>query len=98
LWSRLVARTYPNGTGKRPHRSARSSESIELVHADVDYQVKAGFANIVPWTELEYNMPLTLKISPLAVVPQQTRRGRMILDLPFAVHKNGTTTRLEVRQ
>ena len=78
---------------KGPHRSALSPESIELVHADVGYQEKAGFARIVPWSELMADMPPTLKISPLAVVPQQNRRGRMILDLSFAVHKSGTNKR-----
>jgi hypothetical protein len=67
------------------HKSALSPESIQLVNEDVTYQVDAGYAKIVPWEELRKLRPPQLKISPLAVIPQRNRRGRMILDLSFAV-------------
>jgi hypothetical protein len=70
-----------------PHKSATSAESIALVKEDVDYQVRAGYAEIIPWKKLRKLRPRQLKISPLAVVPQRNRRGRMILDLSFAVRK-----------
>lgn len=68
-----------------PHKSALSKESIELVEEDVAYQVKAGYAEVVEWEELRRTRPPKLKISPLAVIPQANRRGRMILDLSFPV-------------
>ena len=83
-WS---SETIDLAIAKGPHRSALLPESIALVHDDVAYQVKAGFARIVSWDELRLNMPQHLKISPLAVIPQLNRRGRMILDLSFAVHR-----------
>jgi hypothetical protein len=69
------------------HKSATSPESIALVKEDVAYQVKAGYAEVIPWNELRKLRPPTLKVSPLAVVPQRNRRGRMILDLSFAVQR-----------
>jgi hypothetical protein len=79
------------------HKLARSDESIALVKEDIEYQVKAGYAEVIPWKELRRLRPKQLKISPLAVIPQRNRRGRMILDLSFAVRarqtKQGKTKR-----
>jgi hypothetical protein len=47
--------------------------------------VKAGYAEVIAWRDLQKLRPKQLKISPLAVVPQRNRRGRMILDVSFAV-------------
>jgi len=69
------------------HKSATSPESIALVAEDAAYQVKAGYTTIVPWETLRHQRPAALKISPLAVVPQRNRMGRMILDLSFAVRR-----------
>ena len=68
-----------------PHTSALTPESIALIEEDVVYQVQAGYAEIVEWEWLKRNQPSNLKVSPLAVVPQKNRRGRMILDLSFPV-------------
>jgi len=69
------------------HKLATSLESIALVEEDVAYQVAAGYTTVMPWEELCRLRPTNLKISPLAVVPQRNRRGRMILDLWFAVRQ-----------
>ena len=69
------------------HKSATSPESIALVAKHIAYQVKAGYATIVPWEEVCQLRPPNLKISPLAVVPQRNQRGRMILDLLFAARQ-----------
>jgi hypothetical protein len=68
-----------------PHKSALTPEAMTLIAEDVAYQVQAGYAQVVDWEWLQANMPPQLKVSPLAVVPQQNRRGRMILDLAFPV-------------
>jgi hypothetical protein len=70
---------------KGTHKSATTPESIELIAEDVAYQVKSGYAEIISWEDLSRLRPANLKVSPLAVVPQRNRRGRMILDLSFAV-------------
>ena len=39
------------------------------------------------WSDLQKLRPKNLKISPVAVVPQVGRRGRIILDLSFPVYQ-----------
>jgi hypothetical protein len=81
-WETIVA-----AVTQGPHKSATSAESIALVKEDVAYQVKMGYAEVISWKELQRLRPENLKISPLAVVPQRNRRGRMILDLSFPVRR-----------
>jgi len=68
-----------------PHRSALTPESLALFEKDVAYQVEAGFCEITSWDDVCATRPRQLKISPVAVVPQRNRRGRIILDLSFPV-------------
>jgi hypothetical protein len=84
-WDAVLA-----AVARGPHRSAMEPENIQLVHEDVQYQVDAGFSKIVLWEDLKKLKPGTLKISPLAVVPQKNRRGRLILDLSFPVYPQRT--------
>jgi hypothetical protein len=82
---------------KGAHKSATTAESIALIAEDVAYQVAAGYAQIISWEELCRLRPTSLKVSPLAVVPQRNRRGRMILDLSFAVRRLRTKGRKRSR-
>jgi hypothetical protein len=75
-----------------PHRSALEADNIALVHEDIQYQVDAGFSTIMLWSDLQKLRPSNLKISPMAVVPQKNRRGRLILDLSFPVYPERTRT------
>jgi hypothetical protein len=68
-----------------PHVSATTSEARGLVLEDVMYQVAVGFSEIVRWDDIKADLPSNLKVSPLAVMPQTDRRGRLILDLSFGV-------------
>eukprot|EP00978_Attheya_sp_CCMP212_P032485 scaffold127175_cov52-Attheya_sp.AAC.1 len=52
------------------------------------YQVDAGFSRIITWKSIKENPPAKLNISPLAVTTQVNRRGRLILDLSFLVHRS----------
>jgi len=70
-----------------PHHTATTPEAIDLLHTDIDYQQKAGFCRVFRWDELQRTRPPNLKISPVAVVPQVGRRGRIILDLSFPVYQ-----------
>jgi hypothetical protein len=69
-----------------PHRSALDPENAATVKEDIQYQVDAGFSEIFTWEEVQKLRPKTLKVSPMAVVPQKDRRGRIILDLSFPVY------------
>ena len=70
-----------------PHTSALTPAARQLIAEEIEYQVAAGFSEIVHWTDLQAMQPTHLKISPLAVIPQVGRRGRLLLDLSFAVQK-----------
>lgn len=73
-----------------PHRSALTPDARALITDEVDYQVKAGFTEIMDWEVVRRLAPVTLKVSPLAVIPQVNRRGRLLLDLSFPVHRYPT--------
>jgi hypothetical protein len=68
-----------------PHRSALTKEAIELFAEDIEYQVKAGFSEVVLASDLMKDPPANLKVSPSAAVPQTNRRPRIILDLSCPV-------------
>ena len=70
-----------------PHSSALTPDAMALIREDVEYQVASKFSEIVLWDDIKDDIPPSLKISPVAVVPQAGRRGRIILDLSFPVHK-----------
>jgi hypothetical protein len=46
-WSTIEA-----AVEKGAHKSVTSAESIALIAEDVAYQVKAGYAQVITWTEL----------------------------------------------
>jgi hypothetical protein len=75
------------------HPTARTRDAIELVHEDVEYQVQAGFSQVVLWDDIRHDLHPNFKISPVAVVPQPNRRGRIILDLSFPVRRQNKTSR-----
>ena len=70
-----------------PHPTAITPDSIALFKEDIAYQVKAGFSKVMLWEDVKRLRPTNLKISPVAVVPQTGRRGRIILDLSFPVYQ-----------
>ena len=72
-----------------PHHSATTPEAIKLLNDDIGYQQKAGFCRVFTWEELKRARPSKLKISPVAIVPQVGRCGRIILDLSFPVYQEG---------
>jgi hypothetical protein len=80
-WDAVLA-----AVARGPHYSAMESKNIKLVHEDVQYQVDAVFLKIVLWEDLKRLKPHTLKISPLAVIPQKNHWGRLILDISFPMY------------
>jgi hypothetical protein len=70
-----------------PHPTARTPESVALFKEDIAYQIRAGFCRVFLWDDIKKLRPKNLKISPVAVVPQVNRRGRIILDLSFPVYQ-----------
>jgi hypothetical protein len=70
-----------------PHPTAMTPDAVNLVHEDIEYQVKAGFTEVVFWDDIKEALPNHFKVSPVAVIPQTGRRGRIILDLSFPVRR-----------
>lgn len=69
-----------------PHVSACAPAGVELIWEDIQYQVDAGFVRIKSEEELfQDGVPRELKISRVAVVPQDNRRDRIILNLSAEV-------------
>ena len=66
-----------------PHTSALTPEARNLIDEEMEYQIQAGFSEMVLWSAIQHSYPLNLKVSPLAVIPQVGRRGRLLLDLSF---------------
>ena len=68
-----------------PHASATTPQAIDLIEADTDYQVNAGFCDIVLESDLLAALPENLKASKAATIHQQHRRDRIILNLSAPV-------------
>ena len=65
-----------------PHVSALRPKGAALTWEDIQYQVDAGFVKIVTKEELfTKGPPKQLKMSQVAMVPQQNQRDRIILNL-----------------
>jgi hypothetical protein len=50
------------------------------------------------WDDIKNNLPPSFKRSPVAVIPQEDRRGRIILDLSFAVRLEQTPNQHKTRK
>jgi hypothetical protein len=83
-----------SAVARGPHPTAHTPESVALFQDDIEYQIKAGFCRVFLWDDIVKMRPKNLKISPVAVVSQVNRCGRIILDLSFPVYQeiNGIIT------
>jgi hypothetical protein len=93
-WSREALEL---AVARGPHPTAVAPDAVSLVHEDIEYQVKAGFTEVVFWDEIKNDLPAHYKVSPVVVIPQTGRRGRIILDLLFPVRRppqKGTQRRM----
>ncbi len=70
-----------------PHPTACTPEAYALFKNEIAYQVTAGFSQVVLWVDINRLCPRNLKISPVVLIPQMGRRGRIILDLSFPVYQ-----------
>ena len=75
-----------------PHVSALVPAAMEQLDMEVQEKVASGQARIVRWNDIRHAPPPQLKISPVAMVPHNSRPYRAILDLSFPVQVNPTTT------
>ena len=68
-----------------PHKSALQPDAITQLYEEVQEKVKLGQARIVSWDDIKDDPPPELKISPLAMIPHNSRMFRAILDLSFPI-------------
>ena len=68
-----------------PHVSAMTPAGANLLWTDIQYQVDAGFVRILTEAQLRAEQTQELKVSRVAVVPQDNRRDRIILNLSAEV-------------
>ena len=80
LWSEAA---IPAAIERGPHMSALTPEARDLIDKEMQYQIQAGFSEMVMWSSVQHAYPVNLKVSALAVIPQVGRRGRLLLDLSF---------------
>jgi hypothetical protein len=79
--------TIEAAVARGPHPTACTPYAYELFNEDIAYQVKAGFSQVMLWDDVRRLCPKNLKISPVALIPQVGRCGRIILDLSFPVYQ-----------
>ena len=66
-WSQAAIET---AVTRGPHTSALTPDARLLIAEEMEYQVNAGFSEILPWAEVRKPAPPPqLKVSPLAVIP-----------------------------
>ena len=68
-----------------PHVSALVPDAMAQLDIEVQEKVANGQARVVKWSDICHNPPPQLKISPVAMVPHNSRPYRAILDLSFPV-------------
>jgi hypothetical protein len=78
-WSEAAIRA---AIERGPHtRSAQTPETRDLIDDEIQYQIQAGFSEMVLWCTIQHAYPTNL--SPLAVIPHVGRCGPLLLDLSF---------------
>lgn len=68
-----------------PHVSALVPDAMAQLDIEVREKVANGQARVVKWNDIRHDPPIQLKISPVAMVPHNSRPYRAILDLSFPV-------------
>ena len=77
---------------KGPHPSAKTPRAATACQKEALERIKDGCCRIVKWNDIKQNIPVNLKISPIAAIPHKSREYRMILDLSHAFRAFTTKT------
>jgi len=72
-----------------PHRSALKRKAIIQLRAETEEKINNGYARVVKWEDIKNDMPVNLKISPVAMIPHASKPYRCILDLSFSLTAHG---------
>ena len=71
-----------------PHISTKQPDAKKYLAKETKMKIQQGFMSTVKWGDIKNNVPLNLKISPLAMIPHKSRNYRCILDLSFQLKTN----------
>ena len=74
-----------------PHISAKQKDAKKYLAQETDMKIKQGYMTKTTWGNIKDNIPINLKISPLAMIPHKSRSYRCILDLSFQLKSKNTT-------
>ena len=66
-----------------PSKSAKNPKAAKACREEALQKVKEGHCILVKWNDIKNNLPKNLKISPIAAIPQKSRKYRMILNLAY---------------
>jgi hypothetical protein len=86
-WSREAIEL---AVARGPHPTAIAPDAVALVHEDIEYQVKAGFTEIIFWDAIKDDLPGHFKVSPVAVIPQTGRSGSIVPSAPLPSDEHET--------
>ena len=65
------------------HSSALEDDAIVQIQVGAQEKEAQWFAKIYKWEDLKKDLPRTLKLSPLAMIPHKSRKYMAILDLSY---------------
>jgi hypothetical protein len=72
-----------------PHQSSNEPDAAAALWTEATDKSKQGFADIIAWKSIKDNIPEELKLSPIAMIPHNSRKFRAILDLSFVLRLFG---------
>ena len=72
-----------------PHQSSKTKEAVAAFQEEIQAKIKNGFSKLVRYGDIKENLPKSLKISPVAMIPHKSRSFRTILDLSFRLRFRG---------
>ena len=75
-----------------PHISAHHPIARKCLIDEAHEKVRGGYAKIIKFKNIKDNIPASLKISPVAMIPHKSRLYRCILDLSFNIIYNNVRT------
>ena len=76
-----------------PHISAHHPVAKQCLIDEALEKERGGYATIIKFKDIKNQLPKSLKISPVAMIPHKSRQYRCILDLSFDInYKNIKTT------
>ncbi len=100
VWRAVDTRSNHDLGRTRPLHKRLNPDARKRIEEEVQYETAARFSEVVLWHNLRNKLPVYFKVSPLAVIPQVGRRGRLLLalDLSFPVQAARPASKLGRRQ